>query len=187
MKTAIGLDLYNQVATGQKTMTLCASRSDHEHIPCVLVSAPSIQRRAEASASSGTEVLPSEQVQSRQFYMTRRTGGDVRMGIKQQEPHPNGFRLQGPTIHPYYVLATQQGGAELMKDKCPTVTASAGMSGNNQPVVFIPERESGCLRHRPSGVQLRSECPVRLSHHGRGEHSAESKRTKCSGSSKEKK
>lgn len=85
----------------------------------------------------------------------------------------------------YYVLATQQGGAELMKDKCPTVTASAGMSGNNQPVVFIPEREreSGCLRHRPSGVQLRSECPVRLSHHGRGEHSAESKRTECRGSS----
>lgn len=41
----------------------------------------------------------------------------------------------------YYVLATQQGGEELMKDKCPTVTASAGMSGNNQPVVFIPERE----------------------------------------------
>lgn len=25
-----------------------------------------------------------------------------------------------------------------MKDKCPTVTASAWMSGNNQPVVFIP-------------------------------------------------
>lgn len=49
MKTAIGLDLYNQVTTGQKTMTLCASRSDHEHIPYVLVSAPSIQRRAEAS------------------------------------------------------------------------------------------------------------------------------------------
>lgn len=38
MKTAIGLDLYNQVVTGQKTMTLCASRNDHEHIPCVLVS-----------------------------------------------------------------------------------------------------------------------------------------------------
>lgn len=48
------------------------------------------------------------------------------------------------------------------------------------------ERESGCLRHRPSSVQLRSECPVRLSNHGRGEHSAESKRTECRGSSKEK-
>jgi DNA (cytosine-5)-methyltransferase 1 len=32
-------------------------------------------------------------------------------------------------------MATQQGGAEIMEDKCPTITASAGMSGNNQPVV----------------------------------------------------
>ena len=41
-------------------------------------------------------------------------------------------------------MATQQGGAEIMEDKCPTITASAGMSGNNQPVVcysggFCPE------------------------------------------------
>ena len=32
-------------------------------------------------------------------------------------------------------MATQQGGAEIMENKCPTITASAGMSGNNQPVV----------------------------------------------------
>ena len=32
-------------------------------------------------------------------------------------------------------MATQQGGAEIMEDKCPTITAAAGMSGNNQPVV----------------------------------------------------
>ena len=32
-------------------------------------------------------------------------------------------------------MATQQGGAEIMTDKSPTVTAAAGMSGNNQPVV----------------------------------------------------
>ena len=33
-------------------------------------------------------------------------------------------------------MATQQGGAEIRKDdKAPTVTASAGMSGNNQPVI----------------------------------------------------
>ena len=34
-------------------------------------------------------------------------------------------------------MATQQGGAEIMADKCPTITASAGMSGNNQPVVIL--------------------------------------------------
>lgn len=32
------------------------------------------------------------------------------------------------------VMATQQGGAEILKETCPTITASAGMSGNNQPV-----------------------------------------------------
>ena len=34
-------------------------------------------------------------------------------------------------------MATQQGGAEIMADKCPTITASAGMSGNNQPVIVL--------------------------------------------------
>ena len=29
------------------------------------------------------------------------------------------------------------GGAEIMVDKCPTITAMAGMSGNNQPVVVM--------------------------------------------------
>ena len=38
-----------------------------------------------------------------------------------------------------FCLATQQGGAELRTDDgAPTLTAAAGMSGNNQPVVAIP-------------------------------------------------
>ena len=32
-------------------------------------------------------------------------------------------------------MATQQGGAEITHNLCPTITAAAGMSGNNQPVV----------------------------------------------------
>lgn len=36
-----------------------------------------------------------------------------------------------------YCLATQQGGAELRcDDKAPTLTAAAGTSGNNQPVIY---------------------------------------------------
>lgn len=36
-------------------------------------------------------------------------------------------------------MATQQGGAEVRTDnKAPTLTAAAGMSGNNQPIVCIP-------------------------------------------------
>ena len=38
--------------------------------------------------------------------------------------------------HQPLVLATQQGGAELGVGICPTITAAAGMSGNQQPVLF---------------------------------------------------
>jgi len=33
-------------------------------------------------------------------------------------------------------MATQQGGAEICFDLCPTITSAAGTSGNNQPVLF---------------------------------------------------
>lgn len=38
--------------------------------------------------------------------------------------------------HQPLVMATQQGGAEIGEGVCPTITASAGMSGNNQPLLF---------------------------------------------------
>ena len=42
------------------------------------------------------------------------------------------------------VMATQQGGAEICKDLCPTITAAAGMSGNNQPVtVYAIDQQGG--------------------------------------------
>lgn len=49
--------------------------------------------------------------------------------------------------HQPLVMATQQGGAEIGEGVCPTITASAGMSGNNQPILFenhgIDSRYSG--------------------------------------------
>lgn len=45
-------------------------------------------------------------------------------------------------------MATQQGGAEIAVDLCPTITASAGMSGNNQPCICIQgnvvDRDANC-------------------------------------------
>ncbi|CUX32074.1 C-5 cytosine-specific DNA methylase [Clostridium sp. C105KSO15] len=38
--------------------------------------------------------------------------------------------------HPPLVLGSQQGGAEMCEDLCPTITSAAGTSGNNQPVLF---------------------------------------------------
>lgn len=38
--------------------------------------------------------------------------------------------------HPPIVLGSQQGGAEICENLCPTITSAAGTSGNNQPVLF---------------------------------------------------
>ena len=39
--------------------------------------------------------------------------------------------------HPPLVLGSQQGGAEICEDLCPAITAAAGTSGNNQPVLLF--------------------------------------------------
>jgi DNA (cytosine-5)-methyltransferase 1 len=50
--------------------------------------------------------------------------------------------------HPPLVMVTQQGGAEICENLCPTITASAGEAGNMQPVVMesgqIYENHSLC-------------------------------------------
>lgn len=38
--------------------------------------------------------------------------------------------------HPPLVMGSQQGGAEICENLCPTITSAAGTSGNNQPVLF---------------------------------------------------
>ena len=45
--------------------------------------------------------------------------------------------------------ATAQGHAESCEDLAPTVTAAAGMSGNNQPIVTVPV--SAAFMRNPSG------------------------------------
>ena len=63
------------------------------------------------------------------------------------------------------VMATQQGGAEICKNLCPTITAAAGMSGNNQPVTaysFDPgaSRDVGVLFIEECGKTLTNgTCP----------------------------
>ena len=49
------------------------------------------------------------------------------------------LRAQEHGHQPAICMATQQGGAEIAVDLCPTITASAGMSGNNQPCVVYNE------------------------------------------------
>ena len=48
------------------------------------------------------------------------------------------------------VMATQQGGAEITHNICPTITAAAGMSGNNQPVACYA---AGFIDKAPSNAR----------------------------------
>lgn len=51
----------------------------------------------------------------------------------------NTFDVGEARANELIVMATQQGGAEIRTDnKAPTLTAAAGMSGNNQPVACYP-------------------------------------------------
>jgi site-specific DNA-cytosine methylase len=64
-----------------------------------------------------------------------------------------------------FCMATQQGGAELRTDdRAPTLTAAAGMSGNNQPVVCAGFKPGNSEQARSIGYQeelsptLNAEC-----------------------------
>ena len=43
-------------------------------------------------------------------------------------------------------MATQQGGAEITENYCPTITEAAGTSGNNQPIVCIQQNTRNEVR-----------------------------------------
>jgi DNA (cytosine-5)-methyltransferase 1 len=77
--------------------------------------------------------------------------GGERIDVSEETSGTLRAQMKG---HPPLVLATQQGGAEIGEDFCPTITASAGMSGNNQPVLFenngADARYNGPLDYSPT-------------------------------------
>ena len=77
------------------------------------------------AAESGTNQVPS--------VLCLNDQGGQRMDLCHDVSGTLRARMDG---HPPLVLATQQGGAEIGEGVCPAITAAAGMSGNNQPVLF---------------------------------------------------
>lgn len=59
--------------------------------------------------------------------------GGERMDLSNDK---SGTLIAGGHSNPPIIVATSQGGAEIGIGYCPTITASAGMSGNNQPILF---------------------------------------------------
>ena len=62
--------------------------------------------------------------------------GGSSINVEQEETSPT-LRANSHQHEPIIAMATQQGGAEIAENLCPTITAAAGMSGNNQPVIAL--------------------------------------------------
>ena len=105
-ENACGVDFYNQSLTGDKAKSITSAACDADHIPCVVHT---------DDGAIGFDKY--NQCSTGNISATLRTPG-------------------GGDNYPIVCMATQQGGAEIRQDdKAPCLTASAGMSGNNQPVI----------------------------------------------------
>lgn len=69
--------------------------------------------------------------------------GGERMDVREELA---GTLLACSDRHPPIIMATSQGNAEIGVGYCPTITAAAGMSGNNQPILF--DNHGPDLRYR---------------------------------------
>ena len=81
-------------------------------------------------------------------------------GALQAEP---GMKQQTFVAIPNPIcMATQQGGAEIMENLCQTITASAGMSGNNQPVVCMDHGQANAetLEDKSPCLNCNHEQPI---------------------------
>lgn len=77
------------------------------------------------AGESGTNMVPS--------VLCLNDQGGNRMDVTENITATLRAQMDG---HPPIVLGSQQGGAEICEDLCPTITSAAGTSGNNQPVLF---------------------------------------------------
>lgn len=77
------------------------------------------------ASESGTNMVPS--------VLCLNDQGGSRMDVTENITATLRAQMDG---HPPLVLGSQQGGAEICENLCPTITSAAGTSGNNQPVLF---------------------------------------------------
>ena len=91
------------------------------------------------ASESGTNMVPTVLCLNDQGGKRTDLSEDVSGSLRSQEKG-----------HQPLVMATQQGGAEIAEDLCPTITSAAGTSGNNQPVLY--EGHGHDQRYKPMTV-----------------------------------
>jgi DNA (cytosine-5)-methyltransferase 1 len=105
--------------------------------PQILPFGESLSGDITASGASGER--PAEAAEAGASYAVRIRGGCDGGGKGALVQTEKSGTLGTGNDQTIFCMATQQGGAELRTDdRAPTLTAAAGMSGNNQPVVAIP-------------------------------------------------
>lgn len=140
----VGVDTYNQNLTGNKAKNLLAGHTDCDGVPCVamnLTQDPVPNEKVFPCLSTGNPITGQANLAvcySLDSLSSNSMKSDNKhSGFHETEKHRTLDTLchnptcnQGGTV---ICVATQQGGAEIAENLCPTVTAAAGMSGNNQP------------------------------------------------------
>ena len=153
----VGYDGYNQTLTGDKTMSVTGSASDIHHVPGVVYSVENhpADSRVNLDESGKVQTLTSRMgtgggnvpMVMEPFCKSRRAkSADDATTWKHADVANtlNTFDQGEARANEIIVMATQQGGAEVCENLCPTITAAAGMSGNNQPVtVYAIDQQGG--------------------------------------------
>lgn len=173
---AVGVDLYNQAVTGDKSKPMTAAATDSDHVPCVIEPTVALEGNGSRPSHKGDGFRESETM----YTLNAVEQHAVAYGIcsydsnsmKSSNPHSGIYEADtsrtldlnggdpacnqgGMAVVEPIAVATQQGGAEIRDDGiCPTITASAGMSGNNQPYI-VSEDKAYTLKIR-GGVDVDS-------------------------------
>lgn len=140
----VGVDTYNQNLTGDKAKSLLAGHTDCDGVPCVamnLTQDPVPNEKVFPCLSTGNPITGQANLAVcytlDSLSSNSMKSDNPHSGFHETEKHRTLDTLchnptcnQGGTV---ICVATQQGGAEVAENLCPTVTAAAGMSGNNQP------------------------------------------------------
>ena len=137
-RNCVGFDAYNQAITGDTSKSLMCG-SDYDKASIVMIENHPNDSRVRIDESGTCQSLTGRMGTG---------GGNVPMTMQIRcgcEGGGKGALIQenkSATLSTHnnqtlFCMATQQGGAEIAENLSPTITAAAGMSGNNQPVLCV--------------------------------------------------